>query len=152
MTDTSKTPKKRSWSWLLWWQVYQSELEEQVAKYETLSFFRSMRGVSVCCLLFSIAVTGAFAYFGVFDITALADAALFAVLALFIYLGHRWAMIAAMILWTFEKGIGVVSGFEGTRSPNVVMHVVWWCIYMHAFYFSFRIEQERKRRAASLAS
>jgi hypothetical protein len=146
MKITSGTPKKRRWAWLLWWEIDQLELEKQVTQYDILSPVRSIRGQSVGCLIFSILITGSFVYFGVFDQSAYFDMSVMAVLAVFIYLGHRWALIAAMLLWTIEKLIGLTNGV--TQGSNLLMQVIWWCMYMHAFYFAFRVEQERKKRNA----
>jgi hypothetical protein len=138
--------KKNRFAWLLWWQIEPEELDKQVSQYNDLKFFRSVRGQAVACLAFSIAVTCVLVYSGVMDSSAFIDAGIMAVLAIFIYLGHRWAMILAMVLWTIEKGFAVMD------SPGrLVMHVIWWCIYMHAFYFSFRVEQERMKRPAAPA-
>jgi hypothetical protein len=51
--------------------------------------------------------------------------------------GHRWAMIGAMILWTFEKGYSLVSGI------NPFMTILWWSIYMHIFWESYKVEAMR---------
>jgi hypothetical protein len=142
--------KKRNWSWLLWWQLDSAELNRQVNQYDTLKFWQSARGISVCCLAFSIAVTAIFVATGTFDNWVLVDAALMAALAAFIYFGHRWAMIAAMALWTFEKGVGASLVSQGVHPSTLIMQVIWWCIYMHAFFLSFRVEQERRKRAAVL--
>jgi hypothetical protein len=70
------------------------------------------------------------------------------VLSLFINLGHRWAMIGAMVLWTLEKTFVVLVGLGPAHrgAPLVVGQLIWWCIYMHAFYFALRIEQQRRAR------
>ncbi len=62
-----------------------------------------------------MAITSAFVFFGSFDLTSFVDVAAFGILALFIYLGHRWAIIGAMLLWTVEKVVTGISGFPGSR-------------------------------------
>lgn len=143
--DTAQS-RKRTSNWIFWWRIDPSEMDEQIARYGTLSIFRSARGISALCLCFSMVVTLLFIAFKFTDASAYLDVALFAVLAVFVYLGHRWAMIAAMLLWTAEKVIIAVSGL-GSIHPNAGMligQLFWWTAYMHAFYLSFRVEQRRK--------
>jgi hypothetical protein len=147
MSDAKAVIRQRRWSWLLWWQIVPADLDLQVEEYETLGFFKSMRGISVCCLVFSMALTAALIAWGVADFWAIADIAIFVVLAAFIYFGHRWAMVGAMILWTVEKLTSIADGLEGAQPGTLVGQVIWWCIFMHAFYFAFRVEQERRKRA-----
>lgn len=155
MTEAIKK-RKSTWSWLLWWQIDQEELNAQVLNYKNWGIFKSARGQSALCLLFSIAITSAFVLFKAFSVDAVGDAALMAILALFIYLGHRWAMISAMVLWTLEKGLYIAAYLNavshGTNGGATgVMQIFWWCLYMHAFYFAFRIEQRRKQRTPAAA-
>jgi len=150
----SASNKKRGWSWFLWWQIDPAELDEQVEKYGRLNLFKSARGQSVLCLAFSVAVTvvlAATAATKTIDSSAYVDAAAFVILAVFIYFGHRWAMLAAMVLWTLEKGFWVVTAITiaaGNVGGGFVMQIVWWALYMHAFYLAFRVEQEKRRRGA----
>ncbi len=148
MSDAKVAAAKRRWSWLLWWQIDPTELDQQVDQYGSLSLFKSMRGISVCCLLFSLALTALLIATGVADRWALVDLVIFAVLAVFIYFGHRWAMAVAMTLWTVEKLVSIADGLGGGNPGTLVGQVLWWCIFMHAFYFAFRVEQERRRRAS----
>ena len=131
------------WHWFLWWKIDLAQLDEQVAQYANLSFVRSMRGISVLCLLFSMLATAAFVALGTSGPLAGIDAGLMAILALFIYLGHRWAMLAAMALWTIDKADLIING-AGALHVNAVTQIIWWTAYMHAFYFSFRVEQIRR--------
>jgi hypothetical protein len=108
--------------------------------------------LSVVCLLFSIVVTLAVTLAGITGAEAYADVALMATLAAFIYRGHRWAMIAAMLLWTLEKGVIAVEGLGVGHLPSVgrlLSSLLWWAIYMHAFYLAYRVEQERRSLSAA---
>jgi hypothetical protein len=146
---------RRSWSWLLWWRVDQSDLDEQVEKYNSLGVFKTARGQSVLCLLFSVAATIAMVLLKVTDQGSYVDAAVLAAFAVFIYFGHRWAIVAAMTFWTLEKGylmyLGVTAGASATAS-NPVVQLIWWCIYMQAFYFALRVEREKRKRLAADAA
>jgi len=144
-----KGKKKSRGHWLLWWKVDQVELDKQVSQYDSLGILHSARGMSVLCLAFSSAITlvlVAVSSFGI-DSSAYVDVTLFAFLALFIYLGHRWAMIAAMIFWTLEKGLIIVQGLGPvhTSAGIALGQLLWWSIYMHAFYFALRVEQQKRK-------
>jgi hypothetical protein len=143
---------KRLWSWLLWWNIDATELDAQVANYEDVALLKSPRGLSILCILFSITITVVLLITKIVtDRFAYVDVGIFAVLGSFIYFGHRWAMIVVMIHWTFERGYLVFLGLNGTIAPTVVTQIIWWCIYMHAFYFAFRVEQQRRRRTVAEA-
>jgi hypothetical protein len=144
-------------SWLFWWNVDQAEIDRQVEGYKTLGFFKSARKLSVLLLGLSMIVTAGFVYLNQIspnvsvqlDSTAFIDIGLMGFLALFIYLGHRWAMIAAMVLWTLEKALVAVDTASAPH-PNgwlVFMQVAWWAWYLHAFYLAFKVEQQRRRTA-----
>jgi len=143
MAEQRETRKKSAWGWILWWQIDEAELNTQVEQYRTLKPWRSMRGVSALCLVFSMGVTVVLIGMHALgtDNLSFVDVGLMGVLGVFIYLGHRWAMLAAMLLWTAEKLAILASG----PGPSAVSQVVWWAIYMHAFYFAFRIEQRRRK-------
>ena len=85
--------------------------------------------------------------FGLVDSDCWYDCAVMILLGAFVYRGHRWAIIGAMLLWTFEKLAAPLMGppKSGVR-PIIIGQLIWWAIYMHAFYLSLRVENERKRR------
>jgi hypothetical protein len=154
MADETTTPKRKRnrLNWLLWWQIDDAELAEHVAQYDTMKFYKSARGASLFCILFSMAVTLAFTYSVILSRPAVfADAALWLLLAVFVALGHRWAFIAAMIYWTLGKVLAGMDAIEA-GSQNVFWQVIWWCIYMHAFWFAFRVEQERKKAVGATSA
>jgi hypothetical protein len=132
--------KAQRLNWLLWWRIDQNELAEQVAQYDHLPLHRSARGIAIFCLGFTCVVSAAFATFGTFglDESAYWGIALYGALALFIWRGHRWAMIVAMLFWTADKAL-LLAGM-----PKYALgQIVWWALYMHAFYFAFRVEEGR---------
>jgi hypothetical protein len=46
-------------------------------------------------------------------------------------------MVTAMLLWTAEKGFLIFDTTAGIHQ-NVVVAVIWWAAYMHAFYLVVR--------------
>jgi hypothetical protein len=61
------------------------------------------------------------------------------------YRGQRWAFVAAMMLWTLEKGMLL---FGGLASSAPIVQVIWWAIYMNAFVLGFRVERARRNAVA----
>ncbi len=146
MTDFGSTKAGARANWILWWRKDQGEIDRQVRGYGTLGFFKSARKVSVALLIFSNLLTLLLVVFKVVSVAGLLDVALMSVLALFIYRGHGWASVAAMVVWTIEKAVAIFTGLSGaSANPGVVASsVVWWCVYMHAFMLSFRVERARR--------
>ncbi len=125
--------KKRPPFFLFWWKINGEELLKQINEYDTLKFHQSAYGISVILLLLSALITGIMViytkeYFGLIDVFAIL------IFAILIYLKFRWAMIAAMIFWTFEK---LVSLFDG---GNIVVILLWWALFMHYFYLAYKVE------------
>lgn len=133
-------------NWLLWWRVSDEEVESQVKNYDILSVFQSARGLSMVLLLAAALVMSFVIFFGASDAIGYIDVGIFGILAVLIYEGYRWAMLAAMIAWTIEKLLSVLSP---SSVAMVVVAVVWWTVYMRVFYLALRTE---RRRAALTAA
>jgi hypothetical protein len=148
LPNPEPSPRRKGWDWILWWQVDPVDLDEQVRLYGELGIRQSMRGISVLCLLFSMAMTTLFIVLAAnrLDAFSFVDVAIMGALALFIYLGHRWAMIGAMAVWTLEKVVTIAS--QPITAP---IQLLWWALFMHAFYFAFRVEQRRRMPARAPA-
>jgi hypothetical protein len=67
------------------------------------------------------------------------DAVFFVGLGAFVYRGHRWAMICAMVFWTLEKAYGLFA-----KPQYAIMSVLWWTIYMQVFYMAYGVEKEKR--------
>ena len=148
-TQTVSQPAKRRSNWLLWWKIDPAELQQQVGEYYAHRWTRA-RHVAAYCLLFSAAVTTLFINVGSMDSNAYLDAAIALFLAACVFRGQRWAMVAAMLLWTFEKGFGIIDLTEANppKGGLVVTQLIWWATFMHAFWVAFRVEQERQKIAS----
>ena len=144
---TEEAPKRTRSSFFLWWQIDQDELTKQATEYATLPFSKSVRAGAVLCLVISMVITSVMVFFRLLgvDYWSFVDVGLMAVLALFIGLGHRWAMIVAMIYWTISKVMTIVDGVQSGLGAAIVTQLIWWAIYMHVFWFAFRVEQERRK-------
>lgn len=127
--------------WLLWWKIEPVELQTQVQGYDSLSVIKSARGLSAILLALSAIVTTIFVCVGWTNAASLVDSALFLALGVFIFRGHRWAMICAMGFWTLETAYGLYA-----RPQYAVMSIIWWTVYMQAFYMAYRVEKEKRAK------
>lgn len=133
--------ERKNWlRWILWWRVDANELAYQVANYNTLRIWKSAKGISALCLALSALITFIFISMKYLNSSAYADIIIFFVLAIFIYFGHKWAMLLAMLIWTYEKGYVLFIGY-GSASPTA--QIIWWLIYMRVFYLAFTVEKGR---------
>lgn len=127
-------------NWLLWWRVSDEEVESQVRNYDVLTMFQSARGLSMVLLLAAALVMSFVIFFGAWDAIGYIDVGIFGILAVLIYEGYRWAMLAAMIAWTIEKLLSVLSP---SSVMMVILAVVWWTVYMRVFYLALCTERRR---------
>jgi len=142
--------KRRSfWGSLFDWRMNDQELKEQLDSYSTLGWTRSYRKFSAALLWFSTIITLLLVLFNLFGIqpSAVSDVAIFLVLSWFVYKGHRWALITAMILWTIEKGDQVVQVVSADPSHSILFlsGVIWWATYMGVFWKAYRVEHARHK-------
>jgi hypothetical protein len=158
MQETPQTPvvpeaepvKPSSRSGVLSWKLTEAQLAEQAEQYETLNWVKSWRKASV--LLLGVVIAVSIAGMGLFGLTAedvLYSAVIYGVLAFFIYRGHRWATLAAMGLWTLEKGLQLVT--EGAGA-GIISIVLFWYVFVQVFYKAYQVERYRHDRAAADAA
>lgn len=146
----SSAKNAKPFQWILWWQVDEKELHEQVQGYKTMKITQTARGISAILLWISVAATMAFVFLLGADQSAFIDAGIMLVLSYFVFKGYRWAFIAAMVLWTFEKIYSLYGQFSlvsetDTGASFIVPTIIWWTVYMHAFYLAFKVEQARRK-------
>lgn len=118
----------------------EEELEIQVRDYENLSITKSKKGQAVLAIGFFVCLTLIFAFFDIvpmFD--ALAATIVYGVLSIFIYKGHRWAMVSAMLMWTLDKGYQIIQ-MEGKGAIGVFF---WWLFLMSLLYQAITVENDR---------
>ncbi|GEM_PF-1578677 len=152
--DEKKKGVYTGWSWLLWWKISSDELEGQVENYNTLKITKSARGVGFLCCLFSVGLTLIFIPLFHLGTSSFFDAALFLIFGFFMYKGQRWAIISMMILWTFEKAYSLYDPLikSNNNATSYFMPILWWCLYMHAFYLALKVENIRRKAILSSPS
>ena len=144
--STEKKKAKSLFSSLAWWNIEQEEIDKQLAGYESLRVWQSVRGLSALLCAFSVGVTILLGSSMNLSGDAIAtEAGIWSILGIFMYRGHRWAFVVGMVLWTFEKA---AMAFGGSNGAAPIVQVIWWAIYMNAFFMGFIVE---KRRAALAA-
>jgi len=153
-TVPPEAPKKKKGNhWLLWWKIEPEELQKNIVEYDTLKIYQSARGISFLFLLLSGTANIIFVCVGYKDAWTLGDAILLLGLAVFIYRGHRWAMLSAMVFWTLEKAFQVYNLADmpaGNSGGYLILTLSWWAVYMHAIYFAFIVEKRRSICASAL--
>ena len=129
-----------AWSWTLG----PVELRRQVQEYDQLPVTQSYRGIASLLTVFSGAITIVAALAGWVAPNALWGLIIYFPLAWFIYRGHRWAILAMMALWTFEKGYQV-----WVRFPAGIGAILFWIIFMKYYLGAFGVERARRERSAT---
>src|SRR5262249_24077880 len=76
------------------------------------------------------------------------EAAIWGTLGFLMYRGIRWAMIIGMLLWTYEKGALLVQQVSRGNGGAPIVQIIWWGIYLSAFYLAYRVENTRPKDSA----
>jgi hypothetical protein len=128
-----------AFSWLLWWRLDEERVARAVYEYESTPAWKSVRGLTAILIVASFLITTAINMPHV-PPGIVVEIVMFLVLAVFILLGHRWAMVGAMALWTLEKG-----GMVFLDPSHIFFHVLWWAIFMHVCYSCYAVESGRRK-------
>jgi hypothetical protein len=146
----ARSEKKSATSFFLWWRVEPAEVERQVAHYEILGAAHSARkGSAALCALIVVLTALVGRYLGMDGRSIAIEAAVWTGVGLAMLGGRRWAFMAGMLLWTFEKAFAILTG---TSAGAPVVQVIWWTIYMHTFYTGYKVESARLERGRSRPS
>jgi hypothetical protein len=127
----------------LGFKLDEQEIRQQVDNYQTLSIFKSYRGISALLLWFSVLVTVVMLVTGVVTKEAWLDIVLLGVVSYFVYRGNAVAFLVAIGLWTLEKGY-----MAATQPSAAVIQLIWWYIYVQVFYKGYLVEKARVKTAA----
>jgi hypothetical protein len=126
------------------WKIDKNDFRNQIKNYNFLKITKSYRGQTV--LIFTILIILSI-ILGVFNIVNLQDALLALIiyipLLIFVYKGHRWAILLLMLLFTF-------SSF-GQFLVNGKVNFILWIAIMFYLYKTLKNENERKRKPSSIS-
>lgn len=120
------------------------EFENQVNNYHSLKITKSIRGeLTVFFIVVMIAslILGFFEFMGTFE-DALYGLIIYIPLTLFIYKGHRWAMVSMIVVWTVEKGYQLVM----LNGKFGLLTFIWWIMVVSYLYKAIKIENARRRK------
>lgn len=132
-----KIPKE----WIVWWDLDEFQVQQQVEDYDSIGWVQSARGVAALLGLFCAAVTCVVEVRNKLETSSIfIDVGILLVLAILSGLGKRWAMIVAMIYYTVATFLEVIHPKE---NPHTLAYIVWWCIYMHGLYLAAAVEKQR---------
>lgn len=147
-----KKQKESAFSWLMWWQVDNAELEKHVREYDKLSVFKSKKGIA-----FLLEILGVVTYLVLFFVTSSSIMLLFAilnmVLAICILKGIRWSMVVMMIWNTYTTFSNIwLAYYNNTSNKGAVpWALLFWAISMHILYYAFKVEQLRLKKKNDVA-
>ena len=131
-----------------WWGIEGAELKKQVENYQNLKITESYRGISVLIISALLGLSLLLSFLGVYvdPITMLYGIIIYAPIIFFVYKGHRWAINALMIFWTYEKFYQIYE----TGGNGWIWPILWWLIVTPYFWKTLKVENERRKLAPAL--
>jgi hypothetical protein len=127
------------------WTLAGEDLKNQVENYRTLEITKSYRGKSVLIVAALLSFSLLLSLFGVYASTEeiLSGLIVYIPVLIFAYRGHRWAIVALMVLWTAEKGYQLITG------GGSILPVIVWLVVMPYFVKALKVENERRKKQVS---
>ena len=146
--DQQEMTKLKTKNSIYSWRVSNEELQYQVDNYNKLGIGESYRGVAVLTIFILMGFSIILSFFGVIqlNIGSIIEMLIYLALALFIYKGHRWAIIAVMLLWTADKATQIYT-ILSAGGGGVAAILIWWIIVMPYLYKALIVENKRDRKA-----
>ncbi|MCK4473655.1 zinc-ribbon domain-containing protein [Candidatus Parcubacteria bacterium] len=137
--EKEKTEKLKHSANIFSWRINETELNYQVDNYSKLKITESYRGISVLITTALLGISILLALFNLYPLEEiLYGLIIYVPILLFVYKGHRWAIVALMILWTFEKGYQFIE-------VGGIMPLIWWVIITPYFYRVLKVENKRRK-------
>ena len=144
MEPKEKRKRTKIWSW----NIDEVELKNQVENYRDLGIKKSYRGQSVLIVSASMVFGLLISFQGdsVYITTVILGLILYVPILFFVYKGHRWAIVALMILFAIDKGFTIYEvGGTGIVSGLIISYWIMGC-----FWKCLQVENERRRLALVL--
>lgn len=127
---------------MMGWFPSAEEIEEEAVNFEELSFFKKTKNVLTVFILVTVALS--LLFMGPIEEAvgsgAIYELAFSVVLAGFIYLNHRWAMILFCIIYVANK---IIFIFLGIGTP--ISSIIFGAIALMLTYTSVRVASSLKR-------
>jgi len=121
------------------------EIEAQVRSYDLLDFWQSARGVSMLLLFAAALAISALILAHVWPATGYVDVGALGILAVLVYGGYGWAILATMMFWTAANAAAVAWP---ATALNPLVAMLWWAVTMRALWLAWRIEKARAATSA----
>ena|GEM_PF-1242689 len=137
-------PNNKSVWWS--WKMDEADLQNQVGNYNKLKITESYRGISVLIISALLGFSFLISAFGLYsDLgSMLWSLVIYAPVLFFVFKGHRWAIVALMVLWTFEKFFQIYQIGE-SGNGSVITPLFWWLIIMPYFWKALRVENAKRK-------
>lgn len=137
-----KQKKSNVWSW----RTSDEEFNNQIENYKSLKFGKSFRSIAV--IIAALFLFLSFFYEMIYPDPELSFAGIIisniiiwiilSPILIFIYLGHRWAMITFLVLFSLDRLLSLLI------SANIEV-VFWWAIMIVYYYKAIKVENERRK-------
>jgi hypothetical protein len=148
MTDVTQSPAKKPRRAVFnWWSIDPSDIAQGVADYGKPHQARHVAAYAAFAFAAFNAVASYNHWLGE-DEWNFVDAGLLAGLGAATYRGHRWAMILAMLYWTFCKGQQIFNMANAPTHGNIVTIIIFWGVLMGPMWRAFLIERAVRKVAA----
>lgn len=127
-----------------WTKIEGDVLKNQLENYHTLGITKSSRGQVVLVFGALLLLSLILSQFGFISISDwLISLILYIPLLIFVYKGHRWAMIGLMILWTIEKLYSAYLSIE--MGGSLIGSVIWLVIGLSIINKALNVEDARRK-------
>ena len=105
------------------WFPTKESINQEVADYNNISFFKKSKNLLVCFIIFTILITVLLKEgLNLVNYTVIIVVAYNSVLASFIYYNHRWAMVIFSVMFTLDKILFILNG--QSLVPNLIFGVL----------------------------
>jgi len=134
-------------------KVDQVEMSKQIQEYSTLKLFQSYRKRAGIMLLIPLALVIVLTINGQYDLVKLAiNSIMWTTLIVFVSLGHRWAMLLGIIIFSLNSGFIIINDTlkkvtDETYQRNWVVltiAILAWFFFVRLLYRAYLVEKHRK--------
>ncbi len=128
------------------------EIKNQVENYHTLGITKSSRGQVALVFGGLYLLSFILSLFGIIELSDLFwSLIIYIPVLIFVYKGHRWAMVTLMILWTIEKVYTAYLTVEN-QAGSVWGSIIWLIIGLGVIYKALKVENERRSLSPASAT
>jgi uncharacterized membrane protein len=123
------------------WKVDKKTIKEELNNYNNID---SAKNIAAIFIIFFGGITGLLFNFSSADNWI--NLIFYAVLALLIYLGLKWAIILIMVIWTIDGVMNIFNHLLLNNSWAVLWTGFWWAMGMKLMWKAFQVEIALKNK------